>query len=427
MIRQFDVTTGKQIRQFPGHESGTGFVRFLAGGKTLMSINNDNTVRIRDVESGKLLQQSSVSSGEAYRAALSRDEKLIVTIGGKLRLLDAATGELLRSFEHERTRIRAAAFSPNGKLIAAAGDAPLHTRAAGFLGALTDATSTATAVRLWDLKSGKEVHRFDRDPRTFGRTEHKRREVADVLFSPDGKTLATAEVDGVVMLYEVATGGIRRQLAGHEGRIRGLAFSADGKRLATGGSVDLTALVWDLASRTDGLAVSDLSPEQLQSLWAELSSPDATKAYQAIVTLAAARKQSIAFLDKVLQPVAKPSPQHLAELINRLDSKQFKDREEATKELSELGRVASASLEETLKTTTSFEIRSRVRQLLAKLLQPPKFSKSELQSWRAIEILERVANSDAQRLLGRLAKGASRANITQEATAALARVSNRLQ
>ena len=422
MIRQFDVTTGDQIRQFEGSERGTAFVRLLRDSKTLMSIYNSKNVWRWDIASGKLLQEPSVSSGAACRAALSGDEKLIAVIDSRLRLLDASTGDLLRSFEHDRARIGATAFSPNRKYIVTAGDAPLHTRAPGILGAWSDAPSTATAVRLWYLKSGQEVRRFDRDPRTFGRTEHRCREVTDVLFSPDVKILATAEVDGVVMLYEVATGGIRRQLNGHEGRVRGLAFSADGKRLATGGGVDLTALVWDLTSRSDGLTVRDLSPEQLKSLWTELSSSDATKAYHAIVTLAAAPDHSVAFLDQVLQPVAKPSPQHLWELINKLDSKLFEEREQATQQLAELGGVVATPLKETLKTTSSFEVRTRVRQLLARLEGPPKLSKSELRNCRAIEVLERIANPAAQRLLYRLSQGAPMAAMTEEANAALSRV-----
>src|SRR5438132_4010712 len=71
--------------------------------------------------------------------------------------------------------------------------------------------------------------------------------VRSVAFSPDGKILASGSIDNTVKLWELKTGREIRSLVGHTGDVSSVAFSSDSKILASA-SYDHTVKVWDLAT-----------------------------------------------------------------------------------------------------------------------------------------------------------------------------------
>jgi WD40 repeat protein len=92
-------------------------------------------------------------------------------------------------------------------------------------------------VRLWDAATGKEIRRF----------EGHKGSLEGLAFSPDGKTILSAGNDGIARLWDVATGKEVRQLAGHQGTLTAI-FSPDGKTVATKGGSDATGRLWDAAT-----------------------------------------------------------------------------------------------------------------------------------------------------------------------------------
>jgi WD40 repeat protein len=111
-----------------------------------------------------------------------------------------------------------------------------------------------STVRLWDALTGKEVASFK---------GHKT-PVTSVAFSPDGKALASGSWDSTIKLWDVATGRLlatlRQHDKGNEAEVSSVAFSPDGKTLASASA--RTVKLWDVASRKARTAVigEDRSP-----------------------------------------------------------------------------------------------------------------------------------------------------------------------
>jgi WD40 repeat protein len=125
---------------------------------------------------------------------------------------------------------RAAVFSPDGRSLAAVGFGP--------------------GVCLWDLSSASS------EPATTIPIPFPRPRC--LMFSPDGRSLAvTTDVDGRILVVDPASGRERLVLQ-HRSSVKSIAFSPDGRLLATAGAgTDRMIAIWDLQSGTRRILLED--------------------------------------------------------------------------------------------------------------------------------------------------------------------------
>jgi hypothetical protein len=336
---------------------------------------------------------------------LSADGKILAaTTSGREKTIyvwDVATGKEIGRLASESPFQQCLAISPDNKLLALAD---------GYL-PQTSGTEPPHYIRLWDIATGKEVRRFGRSKYAYW----------PVAFSADGRTLATAGADNQLHLWETATGGELLHFAGHEGRIGNLIFAENDRTLLSTSS-DTSALVWDLTGlRGRTLAAGDKRPARnLQDLWDALADPDAAAAYRAIWAFTATPTEAVAFLREHVRRVEAPEEKMIAKLVQDLDSPRFATRQRASETLAELDRLAEPALQKALTGQPSLEMRRRIQQLLEQLAAP---SSVQLQSLRAVEALERIGKPPAKQVLETLASGAPNARLTREAKASLQRLS----
>jgi WD40 repeat protein len=233
-VRLWDLVTGKELRCLRGHKVRLCAVRFSPDGKLLASGDRDGTLHLWDARTGKELRQLQGERRVGSSPAFSPDGKTIAAGLSRpdhgIMFWDPATGEELRHIGAHAGEVHGLAFSPDGRLLASGGDG---------------------AVRLWEPSTGREVRRIE--------GEHGKCNV--VAFSSDGKTLVAGCEDHTVRRWDVGTGqagavlGARRRLPPRENRLEGagvraVVFSADGKTLAST-AAEPTVHVWDLATGRD--------------------------------------------------------------------------------------------------------------------------------------------------------------------------------
>jgi WD40 repeat protein len=96
-------------------------------------------------------------------------------------------------------------------------------------------------MTIWNISSGREEMTWK---------AHKQ-PVDDIAFSPDGRILATGSSDGTAKLWDPVTGREVAVLRGHLLGVHSIAFSPDGQRLATGSNGKEAVKLWDIATRQE--------------------------------------------------------------------------------------------------------------------------------------------------------------------------------
>jgi WD40 repeat protein len=290
LIRLWDPVTGKELRQFRGHADHVSTFAFAPDGKTLASGSAESAIHLWDPATGKQLLPGRGHGERLTAVAVAPDGRLIATGAwdGAVRLWEAETGKELAlwqtpagapprgAFDTGSGRIKQVRFAPDGKRLVVVredeavllwdvaakkeggkwrGQCAAFSPDGKLLAVGGRGTTVADAnrgvIRLYDLGTGKEL----------GELRGHATPVVDLLFSPDGRTLASGgqvlfgarfggedpvQEEHLVRVWDVDTRRQRRALGGQRGNLA--AFSPDGRTLALRGFLEQTVSLWEVAS-----------------------------------------------------------------------------------------------------------------------------------------------------------------------------------
>jgi WD40 repeat protein len=204
-----------------GHTGAVYSASFYPDGRRVATSGDDESIRIWDLMTGRLLRKIERLGGTVSDVAVSHDGRMLASCTdgdgeSKVQLRDARTFLLLRTLVGHRGGVFEVVFSPDGRVLASGG---------------RDKT-----VKLWDTATGRLI-------RTLSGHDDA---VTALAFTPDGQVLASAsgEADNTVRLWDVSTGRTLHTLAGHDDWVTSVAFTPDGATLASG-SRDRSVILWN--------------------------------------------------------------------------------------------------------------------------------------------------------------------------------------
>jgi eukaryotic-like serine/threonine-protein kinase len=218
-VRLWDTASGKQLAVLGGHRQEVRDLAFTPNGKVLASAGADGLIKLWDVKYGQLAQNLIGHTSIVFSLAFNKSGLILFSGGGdtSVKIWDVAAGELIASLEGHTGRVNHIALSPDTSTLASAG--------------------ADGKVILWDTWPQFQVRMLR------GHLDS----VSAVKFRPDGQVLATmsgnmysGSKDNTIKLWDVVSGGELATLAGHEAQMCDMAWNDDGKLLAstdTGGAL----------------------------------------------------------------------------------------------------------------------------------------------------------------------------------------------
>ncbi|MDG4476637.1 eIF2A-related protein [Thiovibrio frasassiensis] len=191
-------------------------------GKLVSSAGDGGTVKVWEVNTGKLLYTLGKELQSTDAVAFSPDGKFLaaaVNAGGRrgnaVQVWDLASGQLVQDMREHTQLITDLAFSPDGNRIASVGN--------------------DNTLRIWNVRYG-----------TLETTQKEtKNNLLALAYSPDGKQIvATENWEGKIEMWDAVNVRLIRSIQGHADWVLCVAYSPDGKEFVTG-SRDGSVYVWD--------------------------------------------------------------------------------------------------------------------------------------------------------------------------------------
>ncbi len=217
----YDVKNSNKTSFLLPHKCSIESIAFSPNGKILATGSNDNLVRLWDVSTGKQVKTLIGHRREISSVVFSSNgNKLVSASPGEISIWDVATGTHIQTIERFTGHTSDISFIDNSLILA---ELPIDEK-----GKIVKLTELITGKPLWSSKKFQKHFK-------------------KVTISPDGKSIAGANIQEMVYLWDINTGEQTKTFRGHTAVVDSLAFSPDGSTLATG-SWDDTIGIWDVKS-----------------------------------------------------------------------------------------------------------------------------------------------------------------------------------
>lgn len=210
------------IYRLDAHRKGANRVAFSPDGLLLASGGNDAMARIRQVEDGEEVVQIIGGSYAISDVAFSPDGDWLAIVNSNLIRMRKPDSGVMGATLQAADPLFCIDISPDGRWLAA-GD-------------------TASQVLLWDLQTESASSLVGEHAGRKGRVEAL---IWEVSFNAQGDLLASAGGDGVVQIWDLTAGQPLATLPGHGGAATSVQFSPDGRWLATG-DLDGRLRIWGI-------------------------------------------------------------------------------------------------------------------------------------------------------------------------------------
>jgi WD40 repeat protein len=198
-----------------GHSDFVNYGSFSPDNRYVITASYDNSAKLWEVSTGKLLRSLEGHEGVVWYAEFSRDQRYIVTCSNDSTAIvwNATTGSILQVLKGHKKAVYMAVFSKDGKRI------------------LT--SSMDHTAKIWDRETGKIL---------LDLVGHNG-EVLSALFNADETKIVTASEDHTANVWDATTGKAIRSLKIHTARLNAASFSKDSKKVLTS-AFDGTVIVW---------------------------------------------------------------------------------------------------------------------------------------------------------------------------------------